>query len=157
MAKRKPARNTSLPDRIVDEVLGGVTFSAALDAVDEYQAIVTLNKQRVTMDLYTDETGSLQPCILRARSIVQKFAAIQQKFEAYISSTVYPKYAERCSPNQKPLPLPRFPAALKLRSITTHPEPRATFWFDAGETLFGHSLMLTMAERNRFVDYDTPG
>jgi hypothetical protein len=46
---------------------------------------------------------------------------------------------------------------LKLKAVTTHPEPEATFWYDAGNLFLGHMLQLRLAKGNKFVDHDLPG
>jgi len=150
-------RNTTLPDVINDPVLGKLRFSAALRDSDEYQTKLMLDGRRVTIDLYTDANRDLRPCILRARKIVKNFPVIQGKMHAYITRSVFPTYNEIFRCGKKPFSVDQITSKLKLSVVTTHPEPRATFWFDAGTVFLGHGLQLFMADRNRFVDHDTPG
>lgn len=150
-------RNTTLPDVIDDPVLGKLTFSAALDQAGEYHAKRRLDGRTVTIDLYTDANGNLRPCILRARRIVENFPAIQTKMHTYIAKAIFPTYNESFRLGKKPFSIDQLTSKLKLRFVTTHPEPRATFWLDAGNVFLGHGLQLFMAERNRFIDHDMPG
>lgn len=154
---RDNRRQRTLPDVIKDPVLGKLVFSVALDETDEYRGKVKLNGRTVTLDLYTDATGQLQPCILRARRIVENFPAIETKMQRYIAQKIYPTYNELFRPGKKPFTLEQLLAKLKLAEITTHPEAQATFWFDAGNVFMGHCLQLFMGERNRIVDHDMPG
>lgn len=160
MAKKKATKKdsrTKPADVINDPVLGKLVFSAALDESDEYQGKVKLSGRTITIDLYTDPDGSLRPCILRARRIVENFPAIEIKLQNYIAKAIFPTYNELFRPGKKPFTLDQLLAKLKLRDITTHPEPRATFWYDAGNAFYDHCLQLFMAERNRIVDHDMPG
>ncbi len=158
MPKKKRERTSNLPDRIDDPVLGTLRFSAALDGMDEYQTKLVLDGRRVTFDLYTDDAGSLTPCIKRARRIVERFDAIKQKMHRYIEREIFPTYNATWRPDKKPLTFGQVLNRLKLSFVTTHPRPEATFWFEArGDLFLWHSLQLRMAERNRFVGYDMPG
>ncbi|QDU77182.1 hypothetical protein Pan97_42440 [Bremerella volcania] len=150
-------RTTPLADVINDRVLGKLVFSTALDQTVEFQGKVKLSGRTVTMDLYTDAEGKLGPCILRARRIVENFPAIEIKMQNYIAKKIFPSYNETFRPGKKPFALDQLLSKLKLRFVTTHPEPRATFWFEAGNAFAGHGLQLFMAERNRIVDHDMPG
>ena len=138
-------------------MLGRVKFSAALDGTDEYRTKLKLDGSSVVVDLYTDHSGSLGPCLVRARRIVENFPTIKTKAHTYIAKAVLPKLKLTFGNGLKPLSIDQITSKLKLRFITTHPEPRATFWFEVGNLLAGHGLQLVMADRNRFVDYDTPG
>ena len=140
-------RNSTLPDRIDDPVLGTIRFTNALDGMDEYQAELKLDGRRVTFDLYTDGTGRLQPCIIRARKIVDRFPAIQQKMQRYVENNILPSYNKIWCENKKPITLKSMIGKLKLTQISTHPGPEATFWFDAGNLFAGHVLQLRMAKR----------
>jgi len=150
-------RNSTLPDRIDDPVLGAVRFAYALDGMDEYQAKIKLGGRRISFDLYTDEAGRLQPCIVRARKIVDRFPAIQQKMHRYIEKNIFPSYNGIWRENEKPITLKNMIGNLRLTQVSAHPEPEATFWFDAGDLFSGHILQLMMADRNRIVDHDMPG
>ena len=159
---RMPAMNrerfSNLPERIEDRVLGTLRFSASLDAQDEYQATITIDGLPVKFDLYTDPKGSLSPCIKRARQIVERFESIKRKMHRYIEREIFPTYNTTWRSDKKPLTLDQVISRLKLTFVTTHPEPKATFWFDArGDLFLWHSLQLRMAERNRFVGHDMPG
>lgn len=157
MPAPKRERKSELPDRIDDPVLGALRFSAALDECDEYQTTLTLDGRHVKFDLHTDYRGRLTPCIRRARNIVDRFDAIKGKMYRYIEREVFPSFNETWRPGKKPLTLDQVLRRLKLVAVTTHPEPDATFWFDAGDLFLGHMLQLYMAERNSIVDHDTPG
>ena len=150
-------RNSTLPDQIEDVVLGTIRFRFALDGMDEYEAKVKLGARRVTFSLYTDETGSLQTCIVRARKIVERFPAIQKKLHRYVEKTIFPYYNEIWRENEKPITFKKMIGQLKLRMVSTQPEPEATFWFDAADLFWGHILQLRMAERNQIVGHDMPG
>jgi len=153
----KLERTSNLPERIKDPVLGMLQFSAALDGMDEYQTKVVLDGRRITLDLYTDGSGDLKPCIDRARRIVAGYAAIKAKIRTYVRTKVFPNYNETWRPDKKPITLDQFLNRLKLVTVTTHPTPEATFWFDSGNLFLGHGLQLRMTERNRFVSHDLPG
>lgn len=153
----KRSRHSNLPDVIQDPVLGKIVFKVVLDDHDGYEGKVKLNGKNITLDLYTDADGQLQPCILRARRIVQNFPAIETKMHRYIAKQIYPTYNEIFRPGKKPFTFEQLLSKLKLAEITTHPTPEATFWFDAGNTFMGHCLQLFMGERNRIVDHDMPG
>lgn len=150
-------RSSRFSDVIDDPVLGRLRFSAGLTQTDEYQTKLSLGGRRVTIDLHTDAEGNLRPCILRARRIVENFPAIQRKMHAYIAKAIFPTYNETFRSGKKPFSVDQLTSKLKLCFVTTHPEPRATFWFDAGNVFFGHGLQLFMVERNKFVNHDMPG
>ncbi len=150
-------RNTTLPDVIDDPVLGRLSFSAALNQADEYQAKLKLGGRRVTIDLYTDADGEIRPCILRARRIAKNFPAIQTKMHAYIAKAIFPTYNETFRRELRPFSIDQVVSRLKLRIVTTHPEPRATFWLDAGNVFSGHGLQLYMVDQNKFLGHDMPG
>ena len=143
----KAERNTDLPERIVDPVLGKLRFSVALDGVDEYQTKLTLDGRRVTFDLYTDKAGRLTSCIKRARRIVERFDAIKAKMQRYIEREVLPGFNENCRSGKEPLQIEQVMKRLKLQID----------WFDPGNLFLGHALQLRMAERNTFVGFDMPG
>ena len=157
MATKKRERTSELPELIKDPVLGTLRFSAALDDTDEYQTKLVLDGSRVTIDLYTDTTGSLNPCIVRARRIVERFPAIQKKMHRYIEREIFPNYNKTWRADKKPFTMDQILRRLKLRMVTAHPGPEATFWFDAGDLFFAHALILRMGDRNKFVGYDMPG
>ncbi|WP_442505678.1 DUF2262 domain-containing protein [Novipirellula sp. SH528] len=153
----KYKRNSSLPDVIDDPVLGTLAFTVALDGKDEYEATARLGGRRVEVTLYTDSGGQLRPCIVRARRIVENFPAIQTKMYAYVLRNIFPTYNETFRMGRKPITVEQLTRKLKLEGVTTHPEPRATFWFNADDAFLDHGLQLFMGERNRFVDHDMPG
>jgi hypothetical protein len=157
MSSNKRKRTSDLPELITDPILGTLRFSAALDGKDEYQTKITLDGRRVTVDLYTDATGSLSPCIARARRIVERYPSIQKKIHRYIAREIFPTYNKTWRSDKMPFTLEQVLRHLKLEAITTHPEPEATFWFAAGNLFLGHILQLRMADRNKFVDHDMPG
>ena len=157
MGTKKRERTADLPERIKDPILGTLRFSAALDGTDEYRTKLTLGGRRVTLYLYTDSSASLGPCIARARRIVERYPAIQKKMHRYIDREIFSNYNEVWRPSKRPFTLDQVLHHLKLRAVTTHPRPEATFWFDAGSLFLGHILQLRMADRNRFVDHDMPG
>jgi hypothetical protein len=154
---KKRARTSDCPKRLTDPILGTLRLSAALDGTDEYQTKLMLAGRRVTIDLYTDGNGSLKPCIARARRIVESYPSIEQAMHRYIERQIFPTFNEKWRPNGKPFTLEQVLRHLKLRAITTHPRPEATFWFTAGNLFLGHILQLRMAERDKIVGHDMAG
>ena len=58
---------------------------------------------------------------------------------------------------QRPLTAQQFLRKVSLEAITTHPDPRATYWFDVGDLLGGHIVQIEIGERFRILGYSTPG
>ncbi len=125
--------------------------------MDEFEAKTKVAKRLVTLTLYTDEEGSLKKCIDRARKIVQRLPVDLDRIKKFIEQRVFPDYNSVWREDLKPLTFQQFLKKVSLQMITTHPDPRATYWFDLGDLMGGHLLQIEIGNRFRILDYSTPG
>ena len=125
--------------------------------MDEYEASIKFNRRNVTLNLFTDENGSLRKCIDRARKIVQRIPIDLVRMNKFMESSVLIECNSIWREGQRPLTAQQFLRKVSLEAITTHPDPRATYWFDVGDLLGGHIVQIEIGERFRILGYSTPG
>ncbi len=125
--------------------------------MDEYEASIKFNGRNVTLNLFTDKNGSLRKCIDRARKIVQRLPIDLVRMNKFMESSVLIECNSIWREGQRPLTAQHFLRKVSLEAITTHPDPRATYWFDVGDLLGGHIVQIEIGERFRILGYSTPG
>lgn len=148
----KPAKT------IKDEALGLLKLESVVSGnLVEYTASVDFDGLPIELILYTDEdSGELNAAIDSAKKMIKQSGKVKRSVDAFIAKKVLDGVNKFIRPDD-PLSASDLKKNLLLQTIEVDGEGGAAFWYNAGDLLLGHSLLLRGTCDGKIKDFDTPG
>ena len=143
---------------IKDETLGVLKLESVVSGnLAEYISNVDFDGLSVELILYTDEeSGELNAAIESAKKMVKQSGKVKRSVDAFIAKKVLDGVNKFIRPDD-PLSASDLNKNLVLKTIEIDAEGEAAFWYEAGDVLLGHGLLLRGTCDGKIKDFDTPG
>jgi hypothetical protein len=166
---KKAVRKKKEPEfpPIEDSTMGRLSFVTQFgDGTLEYEGFVDVNGKTFQLLLCSDESKSLGTTQRHARMHLKSYKRLIKEATDYVSAKFVPRYnreirkqyREGLDPTDWPLlDSDDFISSMIHRSTVVHPNGNSSYWFDVGDELQGHGLVLYRDVAKGFTSDDTPG
>jgi hypothetical protein len=124
-----------------------------------YQGQTTVQQVQISVSFATDDAGNLDSRLWdRANDVVTQMESYSEDAKKYaVEGLLELKNENWLDSEEEPLTREQFKHRMTLESVDISVEGEIGFFYDDGDLFFGHCIVITLDQCDRFVNADIAG
>jgi hypothetical protein len=126
---------------------------------DWYEGSFKFQQLDISIQLLTDEEGTVASALERATNFVEELESHAQSAKDYAAASLLTIKNETWieDEDEEPLTIDRFKQQMTLESISIDSDGEVYFYHNDGDVFWGHCILVTMDNENNFIVAEIAG